>query len=440
MTKREAVCLFSSAGIGELGIAANGINILASNEILQDRHELYQQNFPGTKAFLGDVKEVKDQLLHYVHASKKSEELFLLYATPPCQGMSSNGAGRLKYEARLGNRSEIDERNRLVIPAMQIINALRPVWVLFENVPGMERTVIKDERGRDTLILDYISASLGPEYAGWSEVVACSDFGIPQTRKRLIAVYTRDPRGVKRAQSHGQSFFLDGDKSAPVTLRDAIGHLPSLDSRSGCEANIEFNEYHFVPVMKEEKYWWVSHTREGDTAYNNQCVAEGCGYQGNALHRDIQEGGRWTSNKSTPIYCEKCGSLLPRPSIVDQDTGERRLIRGFHSAYRRMLWDEPARALTKNMQFEASDNKIHPVQNRVLSLYEAMILQTVAAYNYSFKVEGKTVPRSLIAKVLGESVPPLLIDIICRKMIEISSGRRKSFRDAKSGGQLQLFS
>lgn len=425
MTEREAVCLFSSAGLGELGITANGIKIIASNEILQDRHALYEQNFPNTKAFLGDVRELQGDMLRYVRASQKSDELFLVYATPPCQGMSSNGAGRLKHERRIGNRSEIDERNRLVIPAMQIINELRPVWVLFENVPGMERTLIQDEHGNEVSILDYIVRRLGSEYCGWSEVIACSDFGIPQTRKRLIAIYTRDPNGLELARAQSKSFFQDSDRLPAKTLRDAIGHLPSLDSRSGFEAKPDFNEYHFVPVMKEEKFWWVSHTQEGDTAYNNQCVAAGCGFQGNPRQRDIQEDGRWTSDKSTPIYCEKCGNLLPRPNIVDRNTGARRLIRGFHSAYRRMPWDEPARALTKNMQFEASDNKVHPEQNRVLSLYEAMILQTVADYDYSFKVDGKAVPRSLIAKVLGESVPPLLIDIICRKMIDISEGRVK---------------
>ncbi len=440
MTERQALCLFSSAGIGELGIVANGIKILSSNELLRDRHALYKQNFPNTQAFLGDIREVKDDLLHSVRASKRTEELFLLYATPPCQGMSSNGAGRLKHEARIGNRSEIDERNRLVIPTMQIINALRPIWVLIENVPGMERTVIQDEHGKDVLILDYITRRLGSEYSGWSEVVACSDFGIPQTRKRLIAIYTRDPKGIEFAQAQSRSFFQDSDHRPVRTLRDAIGHLPSLDSRKGFEAKPDFNEYHYVPLMKDEKYWWVSHTREGDTAYNNQCVAEGCGYQNNPLHRDVQEDGRWTSSKSTPIYCEKCGGLLPRPNIIDRKTGKRRLIRGYHSAYRRMLWDEPARALTRNMQFEASDNKIHPSQNRVLSLYEAMILQTVADYDYSFKIDGKVVPRSLIAKVLGESVPPLLIDIICRKMIGISEGRVKPKKPMRSDKQLQLLS
>ena len=71
-----------------------------------------------------------------------------------------------------------------------------------------------------------------------------------------------------------------------------------------------------------------------------------------------------------------------------------------------MRWDEPAHALTRNFPFEASDNKIHPDQHRPLSIYEAMIIQTIADYNFSFEVNGKYANRKVIADVIGESVPP----------------------------------
>ena len=73
------------------------------------------------------------------------QELFLLYATPPCQGMSTNGAGTLLKGVREGNKPIIDARNRLIIPTMDIVTALRPRWFLMENVPLMRNTVINDE-------------------------------------------------------------------------------------------------------------------------------------------------------------------------------------------------------------------------------------------------------------------------------------------------------
>lgn len=421
LKKLNAICLFSSAGIGELGIKANNLNIVASNELIAERHALYKENYPETECFDGDIWKRKNDIVSY-YLQNHDEELFLLYATPPCQGMSSNGAGRLMQEVRHGNRSHIDERNRLIIPTIEIIKKLKPRWVIMENVPNMRHTFINDEHDNIVNIMEYIENNLGVEYIGKGEVLACSDYGIPQQRKRLITIYTRDSKGKDYFKKNGNTFFPVGERQKPVTLKDAIGHLPPLDSKAGSECAKDFHELHYVPIMKEEKYWWISNTPEGNTAYNNQCVSETCLYKGNELHRDTNEDGRAQSSKNTPIYCKKCGSLLPRPSMVDKKTGERRLIKGFHSAYRRMEWDRPAHTLTQNFQFEASDNKVHPEQNRVLSTYEALILQTITDYNYTFEIKGKKISRSLFARIIGESVPPKLIDIICRKMLDLSFG------------------
>jgi DNA (cytosine-5)-methyltransferase 1 len=86
-----------------------------------------------------------------------------------------------------------------------------------------------------------------------------------------------------------------------------------------------------------------------------------------------------------------------------------------------MKWDEPARTLTQNFIYEASDNKIHPTQNRVLSVYEAMIVQTISRYDYRFCADGSEVSTARLAEVIGESVPPYLIEKICRMMISTSS-------------------
>lgn len=434
--KLNAICLFSSAGLGELGIKSNNINIVASNEIIAERHALYKENFPETKCFDGDIWHRKDDIVEYYN-NNYQEELFLLYATPPCQGMSSNGAGRLMQEIRQGNRPQIDERNRLIIPTLEIIKNLRPRWIIMENVPNMKNTIISDLKGELHNIMDYIEHNIGNDYTGKGEVIACSDYGIPQQRKRLITVYTRDPNGIKYFKNNGNTFFPAHERQKKISLREAIGHLPKLDSKAGTEHARDFHELHYVPIMKEDKYWWISNTPEGDTAYNNQCVNNKCRYNGNELHRDINKDGRAQSNKNTPIYCKKCNSLLPRPSMIDKKTGKRRLIKGFHSAYRRMKWDQPAHTITQNFQFEASDNKVHPEQNRVLSVYEALILQTVANYNYSFEIEGKPISRSFFAKIIGESVPPKLIDYICNKMVKLSSV--ENFHNNIESGESSLF-
>ena len=126
------------------------------------------------------------------------------------------------------------------------------------------------------------------------------------------------------------------------------------------------------------------------------------------------------SNKDTPIYCERCGELLPRPTVVDKKTGKRRLIKGYDTAYRRMDWNSPAPTLTQNFIFEASDKKVHPDQTRVLSIYEALILQTIADYSYHLSIGGMPITKNMCAEIIGESVPPRLIEIICNHIKSIS--------------------
>ena len=418
----KAVSLFSSAGIGDLGLAANGIDLIASSELLQQRHDLYRANFPSARCFTGDIQVHKDKLIEHVRRFLNAEELFLLLATPPCQGMSTNGVGKLLAEIRAGNRAPMDERNRLIIPTMDVVTALRPRWLVLENVPAMRNTIIVGRAGEPVNLLDLVRRELGPDYVGSSEVVSCSDYGVPQVRKRLITIFTRDACGVDYFRRNHGTFLPLNSKSQPVTLRQAIGHLPALDPCDGAASRPEFHPLHYVQKMSSEKHWWIRNTPEGETAFNNQCVAKRCGHGENATHVDRSAADRAASAEPSVLFCEECGSLLPRPSIIDEQTGKRRLIKGFHSAYRRMRWDEPAPALTRNFPFEASDNKIHPDQHRPLSIYEAMILQTIADYPFSFDVNDKRANRKVIADVIGESVPPRLIDLISKHLLAVSEG------------------
>ncbi len=415
----KSVSLFSSAGIGELGVEATGIEILAANELIPYRVALYKQNFLASNIHEGDINCLQEKIIDDARRKLIDEELFLIYATPPCQGMSLNGMGRLKWEVSQGRREKEDQRNRLIIPTMDVITALQPRWVLLENVPGMRDTEIRNEDDNYENIISYVQRRLGPKYLGRAEVVACQDYGIPQRRKRLITIFTRDPNGKKYFSSNGGTFFSKKMREPMKTLRDAISGLPPLDASPGKNANLAFHPQHYVPLMNPKKYWWVENTKQGDTAFNNQCINPGCRHSANPGHRDILVDGKWISSKEIPIYCSKCGSLLPRPTVQNEN-GEPRLLKGFHSAYRRMVWDEPGRTLTQNFIYEASDNKIHPEQNRVLSIYEAMILQTVDRYPYTFSIDGKDIGAAKIAEVMGESVPPYLMEKICQMLISAS--------------------
>lgn len=427
---RTVLSLFSSAGIGDLGIKASGYSIQLSNELLPERCALYSENYPESEVLCGNIWDLKDTIVKkWVKKSKDSP--FLIYATPPCQGMSFNSVGKRLLEIRKGNKPKDDPRNRLIIPTLEIAKQLHPEWLLFENVQEMQNTIIPDEDGMYWNIIDYIKSVLGPDYAGRAEVVNCADYGIPQTRVRLITIFTRSDKGKAYFEQNGtfmpERTHSDGGNNGKkpwVTLRETIGSLPPLSAEEGFNKDDSI-PWHIVPVMKPEKFWWIQNTPANDTAYNNQCVS--CGYDENPKHGMFMKDGHHISKKDTPIYCERCGALLPRPTMIDKETGKRRRIKGFDSAYRRMSWDSPAPTLTQNFQAEASDKKVHPDQNRTLSIYEALRLQTIADYDYKFSIKGKNISANSCCKVIGESVPPRLIELICKNISFIED----SWKDGK---------
>lgn len=424
---KNAISLFSSSGIGDLGLHKNGIETVVACELLKERAELFQVNNPNSKVFNGDIWELEDDIVDYYQTNFKGNP-FIILATPPCQGMSSNGMGKMLNDFRKGLRPKYDERNRLIIPAVRIIKKLRPKWIIFENVSNMVNTLIYDEKDNLVNIIDYIHEELGDEYIGEPQIINMADYGVPQNRVRLLTVFSRTEKG-KRYFAYNKTFIpeqthsKEGDllTSKWLTLRDTIGDLPSLRAEKGKNESKE-NFLHKVPILDEKKLFWLDNTPEGKSAFNNQCINQECLYQENSLHgsRHNVEGIN-KSKTDTPLYCQKCGSLLPRPYVEDKYSGEKRLMKGFVSAYKRMYWDEPASTITQNFQYVSSDNKVHPTQTRVLSLWEALRLQTISDYEYTFKVNNKLVKDGLIRDSIGESVPPHIIDLIVKNILQIEN-------------------
>ena len=422
----SAVSLFSSGGIGDLAVRASGFEILVSSEILKDRHAVFKHNFPTCESVTGDIRSSVSMIEQTVRTRIKQNHLTLLYATPPCQGMSRNGRGKLLSAIRQEQKPVLDERNHLIIPAMELAVRLKPEIILFENVPEMSNTVILDDEGKLVTILDFIKRKLGPDYVGCAEVVEFADYGISQCRQRLITIYSRHPNLVQWFSRNGtflppKTHGRNGENGTArwITVRDSISGLPPLDAKDASAATSDL-PFHRVPMLDKKKYWWVSNTPMGQSAFNNQC--DKCGFDKNPTHTaKHDEQGINRPSKNTPLFCQNCGCLLPRPSVLRH--GKHELMRGFTSAYKRMSYDKPASTLTRNLSYACSDNKLHPEQNRVLSLYEAFRLHSLDRYDYDWtRSDRKTVSDKTIREIIGESIPPAGLQIITDHLIEIYQG------------------
>ena len=420
-----SISLFCSGGIGDLAARAAGLEVLVANELLEDRCAVFCKNFPDALMIQGDIWEKQTDIIQATREKLKGRELDFVLATPPCQGMSSNGMGKLLNGIRAGTKTKWDPRNRLIIPTMNIIKELHPKVACFENVPGMESTVIQLDDGNIVNIIDYIKNSLGEEYTGGCQVVEFADYGVPERRQRLISVFSRLPVCIEFFRKNNT--FIPptthaangkGGKLPYITVNDVIATFPPLDAKDKASATSDI-PFHRVPVLDKDKYFWVSNTPPGGGAFDNQCVK--CGFQGNPVHGTIRENGINRHKKDTPIYCQKCGALLPRPWVVTN--GEYRLMSGFTSAYKRMDGNQPASALTCNLSYACSDHKLHPTQHRVLSLYEAFHIHTISDFNYVWeRNDGKKITDALVRDIIGESIPPRGLKVIFDYIIGIING------------------
>ena len=403
------------------------MELLVANEMLEDRADLLSVNFPETDVVVGDIREVSDTISKSIHDRLEGRNLDILFATPPCQGMSKNGRGKLLRGVRDGLRDAIDPRNQLATYVPPLAEAFSPRLLVFENVPEMDGTLVEDSDGELVELLDHLESML-VDYSGCWKVIEFADYGVPQRRQRLITVFLRNDvlPGIDRMsraaraerlfprQTHAREpNLLEKDW---LTVTDTISDLPSLDARSAETARDPDLDFHYVPVLDERKYWWVSHTALATSAFDNQCVAKECGYNGNATHASRKTNGVNRASTETPIYCSRCGALLPRP-VVETEHGPR-LMKGFTSAYKRMRGDLPSAAMTRNLSYACSDQKLHPTQNRVLSLLEAMRLQTITDYPYRWtRSSGKRASDKLVRDAIGESVPPRGLEVLFRHLI-----------------------
>ena len=411
--------------MGDVGIEWGAkVPVLAACELVPSRAALIRSNFSGTRVFEGDVWKLQDSYVDYFHSKLNGRRPWLLTLSPPCQGMSSNGAGRISAAIRSGNRPEEDERNRLILPGINVLEQLQPDWFILENVRRMENTIIRNEKDEPENILDCLARRLHPlGYSIRANVLDFRAYGVPHHRSRLISIGCRIPSFVKenppiqsvfsRELSPFHPLPTHGEEGQPsfISLRQAIGDLPPLDARD--RLTDPNDPYHCVPKWNENQYFWMKHTPEGQTAFDNDRCPD-CGEM---------------SKDRTLVSCP-CGFPLPRPQV--SKGRETRLVRGFRSSYRRMWWDRPGGTLTMNSGVISSDLKGHPEQNRVLSIREILLLSTLERANwkktYSFEgikygrmKEQETFSKKLVREVIGESIPPLAMLRIVESLAELDA-------------------
>jgi DNA (cytosine-5)-methyltransferase 1 len=380
----RAVSLFSGAGLSDYGYKTAGFSFVVQAEIDAYRASLGRDNFPESRWIVGDLQATwKDVVRTYREAT--TDRLDLLVATPPCQGMSSSNPSRGKRDT--GAASKHQDKNSLILGIIPVAAALRPRLIVAENVRQILTLTIK-RRGRVGSVLDVLSREL-PDYHFFAGVVNVADYGIPQIRRRAIIV------GVHETEPYLQELVVRGRSPWPKATHGASKGKPwvsvgkwisetkyeRLDARSSISARGR-HPLHYVPAYHGDRYLQIASIprNTGRSAYQNDKCPD-CGFA------PVPVG---------TVRCTKCAALMRnRPYVYVKR--KPRLIAGFKSSYRRMRNSDPAPTITTNF-------KIHPSENRVLSIQECADLQTVPR-NYRWDRALRDDRAYTIRVVVGEAFP-----------------------------------
>lgn len=166
----RVVDLFCGAGGLSEGFRQEGYTVAAGSDHDPDAVATYAANFPGALALCGDVRDpgLREQL------DEAAAGADVLAGGPPCQAFS---------QVRNHSRLIDDPRNSLYREFVSAVAAARPAAFVMENVPGMAQMGVKAQVLEDL--------GLDGEYRVEAQLVDAADFGVPQTRKRLLFLGVR---------------------------------------------------------------------------------------------------------------------------------------------------------------------------------------------------------------------------------------------------------
>lgn len=176
-TEYNFIDLFSGAGGLSCGFVMAGFNPIATVEIMPAAVETYKYNFIEKKKFNEKVetRDIRsDEVKQNLYDSVKGKKIDVIIGGFPCQGFSM-----------AGYRVVEDPRNSLYKEMKEIVNYLKPDFVVMENVEGLRSML--GGKVEEKIISDY--KEIGYEIN--LTVLNSADYSVPQLRKRVIFIGNR---------------------------------------------------------------------------------------------------------------------------------------------------------------------------------------------------------------------------------------------------------
>ena len=374
--KPRAIDLFAGAGGLSEGLRRAGFQTIVANEADEMAAKTFHFNHPEVPLIIRDVREVNSDEILCAGGVKKGE-VELVCGGPPCQGFSLAGQ-------RLG----ADPRNSLFKEFVRIVKGVEPRLFLFENVPGI--TSMQSGRVLDAILREF--KQLGYKCA--FRVLNAADYGVPQARPRFILLGSLDefepsfpePTHIaKRLEKKNacwgvQAELFSENKLNQLSVWDALSDLPLVDQGEGAEE--------------------IDHR----PSRQNQYQRDRCGSRlpGKLFNHRATRHGEVVSKRYAAIPQGGDNSEVPEHLRTKK-------INVF-----KLHQERVARTVTCNHRTDL----LHPILPRGTTVREAARLQSFDD-DYCFfgnlTRKAKWVTQD---DQVGNAVPPLLAEAICKNLIE----------------------
>lgn len=292
--------------------------------------ETYRQNF-GDHVVAGDIKDVEE-----------FPQADVVIGGPPCQGFSPlnmTGVGL--------------ERRELWREYLRALDEAQPKLFVMENVPELLRSPEYHE---------FADAARARGYKVEAEILNAADYGVPQRRRRAIAIGSR----LGTPEFPQQTHFAPGTgKGLPWrTFRDAVVNLPLVpDGRNWHNPRnprpVSIERYRTIPGEGEGRF---------DLAARRPDITPPC----------------WLRKKT-----------------------------GSTDVFGRLWWDRPAFTIRTEFFKPEKGRYLHPSEHRPITVREAARCMSFED-RFEFPADQ---PMTTVAKQIGNAVPPLLATRIAEVLV-----------------------
>lgn len=344
--------LFCGAGGMSYGMHKNSHFVTkVALDVNEKLAQTFKENIPESELIIGDIqdKEIKEKI---INLSKKNK-VNMIIGGPPCQGFSLKGK-------KLGLE---DPRNFLFIEYLHLIQELKPLVFVIENVKSLMSTSngwFKNQIISEIKKLGY-KVSVG--------IVRASDYGVPQNRERVIFLCSKNK----------VISLPEPTVKKPTTVRDAIEDLAYLNSNEG-----DFEQ---------------SYITEGKTEYQKLMRKDSA----RLYNHKASNHSEIAIHKLSMIPPEKGKEYLPENLLGKQK---------FNSTWGRLKWDEPSPTIDTRFDAASNGTNNHPFLNRSITPREAARIQS---FDDRFIFYGNKVD---IRTQIGNAVPPLMAKAIADHIYE----------------------